>query len=647
MIKLKISLLSVLFVQIGLAQTIKFGDVSIAELSEKEYLNDKDAEAAVLFRYQDTYYLSNNGNSNLETKIQERIKIYNKDGFDYATEYINLFNGRTSNETVSKIKAFTYNLVDGKVVKTELEKDQIFRSELSYNYNQVKFTMPNVKEGSIIEFEYKITSPFIWNFDDLQIQRDIPVKKIEAKIRTPKGFNFKRTNKGHMFFYPKVDKVRDARMNMEMVVYKYNLDLVPALKEEPFVDNMSNYRAAVMFELLSIEIPGYANRYFSKSWGDVAKNIGGSSDYKNSLDKTKSFDDDIDALIANEPDQLKRTKKLFKHVKNSTQWNGVDGVYFQKGMKKILKEKKGNAGDINLMLVAMLRYAGIKANPIVLSTKENAKPYFPTLERMNYVIAHAKIDDKYYYMDATDEFSDLNMMPIKVYNGGGLLIDNNNKVWSRINSIEPSKSRNRYSIKVNLAEDGSYSGNYMSRMTQHKAYQFRKNIKDKDEVTRVSDRENSFSGIEIDNYELQNEDVYESYVAENFSFESDDTVDVIGDKMYIHPMFFMRSKENPFKQEKREFPIDFGYSYSDVYGFEIAIPEGYIVESMPKAVSYSLPDELGKFKYLLSNTGTKIQLSVTFEINRATIQALNYVALKEFFNQVIVKESEQIILVKN
>lgn len=647
MIRLKIGLLYTLFVQIGLAQTVEFGDVSVLDLSEKEYLNDKDANAAVLYRYQDTYYISNNGRNRLETKIQERIKIYNTDGFDYATEYINLYSGRTSSETVGKIKAFTYNLVDGKVVRTELDKEQIFKSELSYNYNQVKFTMPNVKEGSIIEFEYKISSPFIWNFDDLQIQRDIPVKKIEAKIRTPKGFNFKRTPKGYLFFHPKIDKVRDARMDMDMVVYSYNLDLVPALKEEPFVDNMSNYRAAVMFELLSIEIPGYANKYYSKSWGDVAKNIGSSTDYKNSLDKTKSFDDDIDALIANEPDLLKRTKKLFKHVKNNTQWNGVDGMYFQNGMKKILKEKKGNAGDINLMLVAMLRYAGIKANPIVLSTKENAKPYFPTLERLNYVIAHAKIDDKDYYMDATDEFSDLNMMPLKVYNGGGLLIDNNNKVWSRINSISPSKSINRYSIKIDLAEDGGYNGDYISRMTQHKAYQFRKNSKDKDEATRVSDRENSYGGIEIDNYELKNEDIYEGFVAENFSFESDDTVDVIGGKMYIHPMFFMRLEENPFKQEKREFPVDFGYSYTDVYGIEITIPEGYAIESMPKPVSLSLPDKLGKFKYLISNNGSKIQLSITFEISSATISALNYVALKEFFNQVIVKESEQIILVKN
>jgi hypothetical protein len=642
-----ISAAVILISQMCFSQTVEFGRVSVAELSEKEYLNDKDADAAVLYRYQDTYYLTYNGTSRLETKIQERIKIYNNDGFDYATEYINLYRGRSEKETVSKIRAFTYNLVDGKVEKSELDKDQIFESELSYNYDQVKFTMPNVREGSIVEFEYKISSPFIWSLDDFRFQRDIPVKKIEAQIRTPKGFNYKRTNKGYLYFHPKVSTKRDARVGMDMVIYSYHLSNVPALKDEPYVDNMSNYRAGVMFELLSIEIPGYANRNYSKSWGDVAKNIGSSSDYKSGLDKTKSFDDNIDAIIAKESDPLKRAKGLFKHVKETTEWNGVDGIYFQNGIKRTLKEKKGNAADINLLLVAMLRYAGIDANPIVLSTKDNAVPYFPTLERLNYVIAHAKIDDQSYYMDATDEFSDLNLMPIKDYNWGGLMIDNPNKVWSRVYSIAPSKSINRYSIKANLKEDGTVSGEYMSRLTNHKAYQFRKNVKDKDHSTRVSEREDSFYGIEIEDYELKNEDVYEGPVSEKFTYDTDEGIELIGDKIYFHPLLFLRMEENPFKQDKREFPVDFGYAYTNTYGIDITIPEGFTVESLPKPISMALPEELGKFKYVIRTSGSKIQLSVTFDINKAIIGAANYDALKEYFNQVIIKEAEQIVVAKN
>jgi hypothetical protein len=643
MINIKINVLTFVLVCSTLnGQDYDFGKVSVEELTEKVYPLDNDANAAVLFRYQNAYYSS----GNLVTEVRERIKIYSKGGFDHATEFINLYDGRTSQESVGRIKAFTYNLDNGKIVTSELDKEQIFKSQLSYNYKQVKFTMPNVKEGSVVEFSYKVTSPFIWNLDDFRFQRDIPVKQIEAEIRTPKGFNFKKTHRGYFPFRPKVETKRDARVDMEMEVSTYKLSNIPALKDEPLVDNMNNYRAGVMFELVSIDLPGVLSKTYATTWEDVAESIGSSTDYKKELDKTKSFDDDLDLLIAGESDKLNKTKVLFKHVKENTEWNGVDGKYFQYGLKKTLKEKIGNTADINLLLVAMLRYAGIDANPVVLSTKDNSIPFFPTLERLNYVIAHAKIDGKEYYMDATDEFSDINILPIKDYNWGGLLIDNNKEVWKHIYSIKPKKAMNRYSLTANINADGSMSGEYMARFSNHSAYVFRNQTKDVDEETRITNRESKFSGAEIDAYALKNIDTYEGSIVESFDYEVENGVDIIGDKMFLTPTLFLKTEENPFKLEKREFPVDFGFPVNDKYRFEISIPEGYVVESLPKPIVMSLPEELGKFKYVIDNKNEKIALSITFDLNKAIISAVHYGALKEYFNQIIIKEAEQVVLSK-
>lgn len=627
------------------AQEIEFGKVTKDELTEKEYPLDSDAEAAVLYKYRNTFYMSGAANS-LVTKIHKRIKIYKKDGFNQATEEINLFNSRGGDESVSRIKAFTYNLENGKVVKTELDKEQIFESDLSYNYKQVKFTMPNIKEGSVIEFEYKITSPFIWNLDDFRFQEEIPVKKISAQIRTPKGFNFKQTHRGYLNFHPKVSKTRDARVGMDVVVYSYDLSNVPALKEEPYVDNMSNYRAGVMFELVSIQIPGVIDRHYSQTWGDVAKNIGNSSEYKKELDKTKSFGDIIDPLLAGQTDELKKTKLILKYVKENTEWNGVDGKYFQHGIKKVLKEKKGNVADINLTLVAMLRYAGIKANPIVLSTKDNSIPFFPTLERLNYVIAHARINNKDYYIDASHEFSDINVLPIKDYNWGGLMVDNPNEVWKHISTIEPIVSANIHAIKASIEADGTAVGTYQSRRTNHSAMQFRTEVKDKDLSEQIEQREKAYQGIEIDEYTLKNEKTYEGSVSESFSYNYEKGLERIADKMYIQPLLFLKMEENPFKQEKREFPVDFGFPVNTKQIVELSIPEGYEVESLPKGVVMDMPDGMGRYKYVIKSTGDRIQLSTTFEINKAIIPAFNYKILKEYFNQVITKQAEQIVLSK-
>ena len=637
---------TIAFIHNALAQEIEFGEVTKEELSEKGHPLEKDADAAILYRNQNTYYQSNQVSADLITEVHERIKIYSKDGFYYATEKINLFNNRSEKERVSKISAFTYNLENGQVVKSKLDKNQIFESELSYNYNQTKFTMPNVKEGSVIEFKYRITSPFIWNIDDFRFQYSIPVKKLRAEIRTPKGFNFKQTYKGFLRFSSKKTTKRDNRLGMDMIVNTFDLENVPSLKEEPLVDNIDNYRAGVMFEMVSIDIPGSAFRSFSQTWGDVAKSIGNSNDYKNELDKTRSFDDELDVLLAGKTDKLEITKLLFAHVKKSTEWNGVDGKYFQYGLKKTLKEKKGNAADINLLLVAMLRYAGIKANPVVISTKDNAFPFFPTLNRLNYVIAHAKIGDKTYFMDATEEFSDLNLLPIKDYNWTGLLIDNENLVWSRIDLHSPKKATNNYLITATLMTDGTLEGKCQSRLTDHTAYEFRKKFQDKTFDEFLTDKESRLAAVEISNYQAKNTGISHGPVSETFDFNYENGADVINDKIYVSPLSFMRMEENPFKAETREYPIDFGHAFHDKYMVNMALPEGYKVESVPETLLLRLPENLGEFKYITSQKGNIIQLSVNFEINKAIVGPQNYPFLKEYFNQVIKKEAEQIVLSK-
>jgi len=190
-----------------------------------------------------------------------------------------------------------------------------------------------------------------------------------------------------------------------------------------------------------------------------------------------------------------------------------------------------------------------------VSGADNVIPFFPTLDRLNYIIAHAKIGDKDYYMDATKEFSNINVFPVRDYNWGGVLVDNPNKNWKHIFNIDPIKSSNRYALNVILDEDGSTNGTYRCALANHSAYQFRDKMKDKDLDSQIELQENEFLGIEIDAYKLKNANTYEGTVSEAFDFVTVDMVSLAGDKMYVYPMLFLRTEENPFKQEIREFQI--------------------------------------------------------------------------------------------
>ena len=626
-------------------QEVEFGKVSKEELSEAEYPYDTNAAAAITYKSHNTYFLTTNGQSNLITEVHERIKIYKKEGFDYATEYINLYKGRYDEENVSKIKALTYNLVNGEIVEDKLDKDQIFKTEASYNYNRVTFTMPNVQEGSVIEFKYKISSPYIWNIDEFQFQYDIPVKKMVAELRTPKGFRFNQTPKGYLNVFPQTSKRNDNRIGMDVIVNTYTMNQVPAMKEENYVDNIDNYRSGVMFELVSIDLPGYF-KSFAKTWSDVAKTIGNSDDYENQLDKTRSFDDELDALLAQHPDQVSKMKAIFKYVKDNVTWNGMDGKYFFYGLKKTLKEKKGNAADMNLLVVAMLRYAGINSHPVVISTKDNTIPFFPTVERLNHVLAYAVIDEKPYFLDATEEFSDINVLPVKDYNWQGILINNHDMVWKQINIIAPPKSNRMCSVRVQLQEDGSCEGTFNSRLDKHSALKFRKTVKDIDMEEYLTALENQYHGIEISDHKLENVKGYEGFVSESFTFYDEEGSEEIDGKLYVNPMAFLSLDENPFKLEKRNYPVDFGYPFKNTFMLNIEIPEGYQVSEIPKPLIMKLPENMGTFKYTIQNKQGALGVLVNFEINRAVIPVTVYPMLREFYKQAIGKEAEKVVLNK-
>lgn len=629
-----------------LAQEVKFGDVDKTALEERQYALDSTADAVVLYKNRDTYIVDAAGEWQLRTEVHRRVKIYNTDGFDEATGEIYLYKNKSLKETVGKIKAVTYNLENGKVVETPLEKDQIFTSEYSYNYNQVKFTMPKVKEGSIIEFTYTTSSPIFWSIDEFKFQEEIPVKRMHAEIRTPEGFRFNQMSKGGLPFRPEVSTKMDNRLHTQVKVQTYDMQDIPALKEESYVDNMDNYRAGVMFELVSIEFPGYF-KSFSQTWNDVAKTIGNSDDYKNQLDKSNSFSEELDALLEGKTDPKEKMAAVFHYVKSQITWNGMDGKYFFNGLKKTLKEKKGNAADVNLLLVGMLRYAGLDANPVIISTKDNAVPLFPTIERLNYVIAYVQDGEEHYFLDATDKYSDINVLPIKDYNWQGILIDNNKKRWDLISLNSPDAATKMLSLTVAMGDDGSAEGKFGGRYSNHSAMELREASKDQDEETYLTEMETAYDGIEISEYQAQNKDHDEGTISETFDLFYENASEMVDDKMYVYPMLFLRKEENPFKLEKREFPVDFGYPFKNRYIVNITLPEGYTIESQPEPALVKLPDDLGQFKYIVRVQGNIVNLLVDYSIDQALVSMQNYPFLREFYSQMIAKEAEPLVLVKS
>ena len=397
------------------AQDYKFGKVSKAELEERFYPLDSTADAAYLYKYRRTYfeYMQDEGGFKLITDYHMRIKIYSKDGFEKATQYFEYYKPDSGNkERISSLKAYTFYLENGKVKKKKISKDAIFDEKRSKYRSVKKITMPNVIEGCILEIKYSLISPY-GSIDDLRFQYDIPVKKLDYKIEVPEYYTFNKRFKGYYFITPNKSEInskitlrfknRDRRVgalvttgySKETVDYKnkiekYIANNIPALKDnEPFVSSIHNYRGGVKYELTATRFPNTAPKVFSSTWKDIVKRVYNSPNFGSELNKTSYFKDDLTKVLNGTTNDNEKIMAIFNHVKSKVKWNDYKGKYTDKGVKKAYKEGVGNVADINLMLTSMLRVANLNAKPVLVSTRANGVPLFPTLDGFNYVIAMA------------------------------------------------------------------------------------------------------------------------------------------------------------------------------------------------------------------------------------------------------------------
>ncbi|MFV8327665.1 transglutaminase domain-containing protein [Flavobacterium sp. ZS1P14] len=652
------------------AQNFELGKVSIAELEEKEHPKDPAAVAAILFKKgKMSLEYSKSEGFVMITEVKARIKIYKKEGYDWANQKVRYYLGN-SRENVSFTDAVTYNLLDGKIEKTKLKNDGAFDEIINRFWGQKKITMPNVKEGSVIEFQYTIRSLSIGMPREYAFQTTIPVNYSEYKTFIPQYFIYNANQKG--FIFPKITVEKKPRTikfldmeskragtntgNVNTTFSESTLDYqetrttylaenLPGMNEEAFVNNIENYTSSLVQELSMTQYPNQSLKPYSTDWKSVVETIYKYDDFGPELDKTGYFEEDIDALIKSLTTQEEKIAAIFNYVKSSVKWNDYYGYSCNDGVKKAYKSKTGNVAEINLMLTAMLRYAGINANPVLLSTRANGVALFPNRTAFDYVIAAIEVQNGLVLLDATEKYSLPNVLPLRDLNWFGRLIRKDGT------SIEVDLTPKTLSKEIIIAgfainSNGMITGKIRKQVTDHEALYFRQKNTIKSKDNYLEELENKNNAIEITDYVRENDLDFAKPILETYTFKDSKDFESINGKIYISPLLFLSPKVNPFQQEVRAYPIDFGYPIENKYNIMIEIPEGYVIETLPVSMNIATGDTIATFKYVIGAVGNKIQIGITSAINSAIVSADYYPDLKEFFQKMVDKQNEKIVLVK-
>jgi hypothetical protein len=628
----KIGLL-ILFVSIAIEvnaqrSKIKYGEVSVEELKMKVCDKDSTASAVVLFDY---------GELNLgdfKYYRHTKIKILKKEGYDYANTSLPIFGG----EDISSLKAATYNLENGKIIATPLEQEGKFKEEFVEGIDIVKWAMPSVKEGSVIECKYEISRAGI---RDWEFQRTIPTIHSEFKLQEGSGIRLQVFMQGYLSTQQVEDNhwlIKDA----------------PAFDQEPFISSYQNYISRVNLEIASYDVNHYDpwNRSFSNffirfmtEWSDLSKQYN-KEFFKNELVSEAGFLRSFtDELIRNCKHPDEKVRAIHSFVQSAMQWNERNTTLVrQRGLKKVFEEKTGTSGEINWIMLSMMRHAGLPADPVLISTRDNGFPRLevPNKTKFNRVIVMTDYNGEKKMIDATDKSLAIDFLPETCLNGVGYWAKPVGFEWVELKN--KNKIRSIYNIEAEVTTEGELRGKVRASKNGCAASDTRKKIK-ADQKKYFSEL---FKGVdfEVSQTKIENLDSPASPFTEAHHFILKDYAQTSNDAIYFKPIFITNLSENPFRLETRVYPVDFGYPYEIVFTGKFSIPDGYKAEELPKPKMIILPENAGKFVYNVSLQNETITVINQFVLSKPTFVQSEYPQLREFYNIIVAKQAEQIVLKK-
>jgi transglutaminase-like putative cysteine protease len=660
-IRLFIVLTCVFSLSKGNAQKVDIGKVSVAALEEKVHPIDTSAVAAIVFNKARTFfsYDPKDGFS-INTENTFRIKIYKKEGLKWANYKLPYRIGyeNLNDDRVEFSDCYTYNLENGKVVKTKLASEGTFKTAINKYWKEAAIAMPNVNVGSIVEFKYLLKSENIVEFPAFNFQQDIFVNYSEYTTQIPGFFVYKAVAKrsSELIFDSKEEggslsyTLTDGSQRTESVSFRqakntYSAYNISALKEEPFVDNIENYRLSVIHELEKTQFYQEPVKNYSMTWEGVAKTIYEDKDFGKELEEREYLRQDLSTILKGIESPDERLDKIFRFVQHKMNWNKKRGYYVDKGVKQAYSDGTGNNAEINFILISMLNYAGIKASPVLISTIDNGIPVFPNRTIFNYVIAAVEMDGKQILLDAADKNTTQNIIPLYAINWTGRLINQDGST-EEVKLIPNNASKKSTNLMTSIDDSGKMSGKYKTQRTDYEAFSFRNEYSGINQQNYLERFENEHQGIQISEYSIENDKDLAKPVMETFTFTTDNECEVIGDKMYINPKLFFTQSQNPFVQEKRYFPIYFGVPSQEKFNINIAIPDGYAVESIPKPIKLQTVDNMVSFVFNIEISNNNIQIAIIEACNSQYVALEYYADLKDFYKQMIDKQNEKIVLKK-
>ncbi len=159
-------------------------------------------------------------------------------------------------------------------------------------------------------------------------------------------------------------------------------------------------------------------------------------------------------------------------------------------------------------------------------------------------------------------------------------------------------------------------------------------------VNKLAERD----GVTISEYAIDDRGAFLPMSTERYSFTK--KVDSDGSHIYLNPFVIPLMSESPFKAVTRTLPVEYPYKYSVNMVTTLSLPEGYVVEEMPKPTSLTTDDKTLSLRVNYVLQEAKLIVQCRFIVNKTLFLPEEYDILRQIYDSIVEKNNEMVVLRK-
>ena len=630
-------ILSCLFYNKNISAQSDFPDFGVYNSMEKELKEcsfDKDADAVILFDYG---FSTHDDSYRLLSSRRIRIKILNERGIENANIRIRYLS-KDNFEFIGNIVAVSYTPDEsGNFSLSNLDKKTIYTEKEDDYVSSIKFAIPNVKAGSIIEYKYDSNSKHYGALDNWYFQNEIPTLRSYYFLQVPPIYEFQYQVMKKRNYPITIKPIPDAGQVI------FEMKNIPGLKSEPYMDAVKDYLQRVEFQFAGFMSRGGAKQEVNTTWRDLAYNLSTDKNLGAISKKDLSKLEEVKLIASKENSAADKISAIYNYVKTNFTCNINYGKFAPDGFKKILDKRVGSAGEINLLLVSLLQMNDIEAYPLLVADRDFGKvdTLYPFIDRFNKTAALAVADGKRFILDVSDRYCPAGTIPFSLLNTYAFIVD---RKKFQLFQVKPNNHSYNYSvtIKGELNDKGQIKGTADISSYEYARQEIIAAIKSNEKKYITENIHSKNKDLLVDSFYYENADKENEPLLQNIRFNYD--LNENAGFVLLNYNLFTGLQKSPFTKEERFTNVDFGCPFKFSVEATIKLPTGSKIDELPRNRKVETMQKNISVAREIKKEGDILTIKLNFVQTITLVAAESYTPLKNTYREIVEMLNEPIAI---